>query len=189
MKSAGGDREVPTTADREVGATCFQTQKQRRGEGGAPRPWRGFRRFRGPAGFPPRVHKRQGPGRLQQQIPFGNDRKKSKGTDCGAGGCGSHPSQKTRRKGHSGWWWRGGKATAGPSTRSLQRPRSEVVTFLNLCDFLTHKSFVFRAHFCEKTKKSQALRMTAFVWARTKGKSRSFDSFRRKSAPKFAQRL
>ena len=58
--------------------------------------------------------------------------------------------------------------------------RSEVVTFLNLCDFLTHKSFVFRAHFCEKTKKSQALRMTAFVWVGTKGNSRSFDSFLRK---------
>jgi hypothetical protein len=36
------------------------------------------------------------------------------------------------------------------------RVRNEFVTFLNLCDFLTHKSFVFRAYLCGKTKKSQA---------------------------------
>ena len=51
----------------------------------------------------------------------------------------------------------GRKATADPSTRCA---RSEFVTFLNLHDFLTNKSFVFSIGFGEKSKKSQALRMT-----------------------------
>jgi hypothetical protein len=46
------------------------------------------------------------------------------------------------------------------------------VTFLNLHDFLTNKSFVFSIGFGEKSKKSQALRMTkgwgthSLWWAR-----------------------
>src|ERR1039458_2237633 len=45
--------------------------------------------------------------------------------------------------------------------------RSELVTFLIFHDFLPHKSFVFSSGCCEKTKKSQALRMTEFLFWQT----------------------
>jgi hypothetical protein len=39
--------------------------------------------------------------------------------------------------------------------------RSEFVTLSNFGDFLAHKAFVSSVEFCQETKKSQALRMTA----------------------------
>jgi len=81
--------------------------------------------------------------------------------------CGQpHPSHKSKDVTGLGTPVRGGADEKQPQILRLRGAksaplRSEFVTFLNLCDFLTLKSFGFRAHFCEKTKKSQALRMTA----------------------------
>jgi len=52
-------------------------------------------------------------------------------------------------------------STHHPQAEVRLGPRSEFVTFLNLRDFSAHKSFGFSIDFLEKSKKSQALRMTA----------------------------
>jgi hypothetical protein len=101
---------------------------------------------------------------LAQQIPFGNDRPERQEQRRGLVVLAfAVPTHRTMRLSDGAPCFAGVRTMEKQVLRFVLRTRSEVVTFLNLCDFLTHKSFVFRAHFCEKTKKSQALRMTTSI--------------------------